>query len=140
MNTIPFESTNRVFKTGTLVFLLIIALLCFGVTTCHAATETVEKPSIPSGNKTADGLVYTGPGVLKDLVINTDGTNDAKLVLYDAVTATGTVVWEGTCAGKSGNGGLNTCALPLNRSFRTGLYGDQTTTGAMKWNVGYVAK
>lgn len=95
--------------------------------------ETViQAPEIVSGNKTADALIRTGPGVLKSVIVNTDGTNDATLVLYDNTEASGKVVWEGSCLGPNKTG-IDHC----NRKFENGLYGDLTVAGGgtAKWNV-----
>jgi hypothetical protein len=41
-------------------------------------------------------------------------------------------VWEGTC-----DGVLLTCVDHVNRAVTNGIYGDMTTSGTMKWNIGY---
>lgn len=120
-------------KFGILTLVWVI-LLCM-VTWC--AGDTVgpivrEEAYLSSGSKTADALILTGRGVLKDLVLNTDGTNNAAIVIYDGVTAAGTTIFTGTCLGPN-----ITCIVSLNRKVSTGIYADITTTGSLAYTIGY---
>ena len=126
--------SKRIFFVTKLACFLVVLL---ATTLTFAATEISEKPFDTLGNYTADAVVSDHGGVLRDILINTDGTNDAAIVLYDnSTTASGKVVWEATCPGQNSNGGVNTCYTRINRRFQSGLYGDMTTSGTMKWNVG----
>ncbi len=99
-----------------------------------ASLEVQNLPVRSSGNQTADALIINGPGVLKDVLINTDGTNDAALVLYDGTSAAGKIVWEASVVGPNKTG-----YTQLNRKFDFGLYADMTVSaGTMKYNVGYL--
>ena len=93
----------------------------------------IDKPCECSGEQTADALLVTGSGVLKDVLINTDGTNNAALILYDGTSSAGKVVWKGSVLGDSITG-----YTKINRTFHYGLYADMTVAaGAMSYNVGY---
>lgn len=97
--------------------------------------EVIQRKSIPSGNQTDDALIKTGPGILTSVIINTDGTNDAALVLYDNTEGSGKVVWEGSCLGPNKTG-----IDHPNMGFENGLYGDLTVAGGgtATWNVGTI--
>ncbi|MFA5377516.1 MAG: hypothetical protein WC455_17325 [Dehalococcoidia bacterium] len=43
-----------------------------------------------SGVKTSSGIVATGPGVLTQIIVGTDGTNSPTIDLYDNTAASGT--------------------------------------------------
>lgn len=104
------------------------------------AFETVNVDTISGNSVTGDFtgsyLVYAGSGVLKKVIINTDGTNDVTLILRDSLTASaGRAVWRGTCLGSS-----KTCIDNLNAAFTTGLYGNVTTSGTAIYNMEYRAQ
>jgi hypothetical protein len=47
-------------------------------------------PAKSSGLKTASAAIVTGPGKLRGVMVEADGTNAATVVIYDALSATGT--------------------------------------------------
>jgi hypothetical protein len=86
------------------------------------------QPSLGSGEKTADTAIHNGKCYITNIEIITDGTNDAKVILYDNGTgASGTVIREITVAGGDNYGGWN-WIFP--RQCNSGIYGDVTGTGA----------
>lgn len=91
-----------------------------------------EESYLSSGSKTADALILTGKGVLKDIVLNTDGTNNATIVVYDGTSATGTTLFTGTCLAAN-----ITCVVSLNRKVSIGIYADITTAGSLAYTIGY---
>ncbi len=80
-----------------------------------------------SGELTADGQVFTGPGRLASVLIITDGTNDATVFLYDNTSAAGTKLWEGKVKGADNYGGRNWVFPVL---FTNGVYLDIEGTDA----------
>ena len=83
--------------------------------------------SIGSGEKTVDSLIYSNPCYITGVYIITNGTNDAKVIIYDNTTAAGTVRWEQTVAGTDNYGGRD-WSYP--KRFDNGIYVDVTGTGA----------
>ena len=47
-----------------------------------------------SGKLTTDQIVFEGPGKLGSILIMTNGSVNTKVVLYDGLTATGTILYE----------------------------------------------
>lgn len=94
--------------------------------------------SIPSlaVTKTESAIVYTGKAILRGFTIGTDGTNDPEIVIYDALSATGTEVIP-TATYDSSALGLNG-ATGLHHYCETGIYVKITCTGAVKVTVYYV--
>jgi hypothetical protein len=84
-----------------------------------------------SYEKTVDATIYSGPCLLTSILIITDGTNAATVILYDLTSSSGAgatnKLWEGTIAGATGYGGRNWTA-PVRCT--TGIYADVTGTGA----------
>ena len=78
---------------------------------------------------TATGLISGGPCRLKYVKVITNGTNDAKAVLQNGLTATGEVVDETTVVGANNYGGGNVNP-PDGVRCDTGLYLTLTGTGA----------
>jgi hypothetical protein len=77
---------------------------------------------------TADGAAMTELCYIGYVEIITDGTNDAKVILYDnASAASGTVIFEGTVTGSCHFGG-HEWTNP--RRCANGIYVDITGTGA----------
>lgn len=81
-----------------------------------------------SYEQTADGVISSAACYLTGVQIITDGTNDAKLILYDnASAATGSVLLEMTVTGGNNYGGRN-WMFPVR--CVNGIYADITGTGA----------
>jgi hypothetical protein len=118
------------------LFCAVTVLMFLSLSTLAIAGEMV---CYPSGNKTADALIYTRAGTLCSLSITTDGTNQCSVLFYDAITATGTeVTTDLTCPGPSSSTGPNTCIFgDINLGFDDGLYADMTKAGGTcTYNVG----
>ena len=107
---------------------VVLILLCANV-------SYGEQSCISSGLKTADALILTGGGQLCGILVLTDETNDATLVVQDGLTATGTVVSKMIVEGSAWSGGV---MYPITISVTTGLYADMTVAlGAMAYIVYY---
>jgi hypothetical protein len=102
---------------------LTLVLLCIA-SVAWAAPQTC----ITSGIKNADAAVATKTGWLCGVLILTDGTNDATVVVYDnASAASGTELFKAKVSG-AGNFGGGTFEIPIR--FSNGIYADVTGTGA----------
>ena len=52
-----------------------------------------------SGEQTSSAILVTGRALLSGVLVITDGTNDATVILYDNTAASGTKVFEAVVAG-----------------------------------------
>jgi len=104
----------------TLIRILLITFLLIG--SAHAF-----EASISSGEKTADAQIVTGNGALSAFEVITDGTNDAKIIIYDNTAASGKVLAEMTVNGGAHFGGREPKFPP---EFYNGIYVDVSGTGA----------
>jgi len=103
---------------------IIIAALILVASSAWAAIEYATS----SGEQTSDTAITAGTGYITCVHIITDGTNDAKVIVYDnATAASGKVLFEGTIAGGSNFGGKQ-WAIPAH--YTNGIYADVTGTGA----------
>lgn len=81
-----------------------------------------------SGEKTSDTAVVAQECFLIGVLVITDGTNDATVILYDDPdSADGTKLWEIVVTGSDNYGG-GLFPYPIRAS--TGIYADLTGTGA----------
>jgi len=78
---------------------------------------------------TSSQLLSGGPTCLRYVKVITDGTNDAKAILYDNTSGSGTVVDETTAAAGNNYGGGNVNP-PDGIRCVNGLYLTLTGTGA----------
>ena len=92
-----------------------------------ASAFNSSQGSTGSGEQTADATIYTGKCWITGLHIITDGTNNAKVIIYDNTAASGTVRWEQTVIGGDHYGG-RTWTFP--KRFDTGITVDVSGTGA----------
>lgn len=94
----------------------------------------MSSPNYSSGSLTADGLVRTDKTIVTGVYINTDGANDARVVLYDnASAASGTVIFDQTVTGADDSIPFN---LPDDGVYcKNGVWADITTTGTMSFIV-----
>ncbi len=83
--------------------------------------------SISSDELTADATIYDGYTLLAAVLVITDGTNDATVILYDNTAASGTMVFEAVVAGAN-DAELFNFTHPVKCS--TGLHLDISGTGA----------
>ncbi len=81
----------------------------------------------PSGEKTTSVIIATGAGHLAGVNINTDGSNNATVILYDSLAASGTKLWEQVVLGADITGGF--FGFPAIQ-FTTGVYLSISGTGA----------
>ena len=75
-----------------LLTILLITILPFMISGATYADDTAES----SGEQTATKQICTGHCKITAVEIITDGSNDAKLIVYDGVDSGGKVVFEGT--------------------------------------------
>ena len=101
--------------------LIVLSILLF------ASVAFAAKYSETSGEKTADVAVTSSTAYITAVQVITDGTNDAKLIVYDNTAASGTVVTEISVVGADNYGG-RVWVRPVKCS--NGIYGDITGTGA----------
>lgn len=80
-----------------------------------------------SGEQTTTKAAYTGPCCLASVLVITDGTNTAKVVIDDSTDGSGTVKYETSVVGANHYGGRN-WTFPV--KFTTGVYVTVTGTGA----------
>ena len=81
-----------------------------------------------SGEQTSDAAVATAKCYITSILIITNGSDNAKVVLYDnASAASGTVILEMTVVGVDNYGGRN-YQYPV--KCTNGIYADVTGTGA----------
>ncbi len=83
--------------------------------------------SISLGEATADGILHTGSTRISSVMVITDGTNPADVILYDNTAASGTKVFEGGVLGAN-RSGLFEFSQPVR--CKNGIYLDITGTAA----------
>ena len=103
-------------------FILALAILFLTCTFAYGFES-----SISSGEKTSDAQVAIGNGAITAFEVITDGTNDAKIIIYDNTAASGKVLNEMTVIGGAHFGGREPMFPP---EFYTGIYVDVSGTGA----------
>jgi hypothetical protein len=83
--------------------------------------------SISSGALTANTQVVTGKGLLNGVLVNTDGTNAATVVVYDGTDTNGIMLVKAVVAGSE-----NIKDILFNKAVRAdvGLYVTVNGTGA----------
>ncbi len=59
-----------------------------------------------SGQLTGNGIIRTGLGYLGGAIVNTNGTSEARLTLYDNTIGSGTELYEIRVAGMDHQGGI----------------------------------
>ena len=81
-----------------------------------------------SGEKTTSGVIKASAGYLGGIVVLTDGTNDATVILYDNASAgSGTKLLEVSVPGANNYGEI---FPPLAITFTNGCYASISGTGA----------
>jgi len=78
------------------------------------------------GEKTEAYTVHSGECLFGGILVITDGTNNAKVIVYDNTAANGTVKWEMTVKGDEHYGG----AFPPPIEMDNGYHVAVTGTGA----------
>jgi len=102
-------------------------VLCVAAILLLAGAAYAESVAMSSGEQTASALIYNGGCRLTAVEIITDGTNDAKLILYDSTSAANKVVLEMTVVG-AGNFGGRYWYYPI--TLNSGIYASISGTGA----------
>lgn len=92
----------------------------------------MSSQSTSSGIKTADALIYTGPGKLSSIMFT--GTANDILTVYDNTSAAGTVIAEIKLSSVYGNLIFESPNAP---GFNNGLYVDVTLAGSGRYIVQY---
>ena len=94
----------------------------------------MSSPNYSSGLKTADGVIRVDKTIVTGVYINTDGANDATVVLYDnASAASGTEIFSQKVTGADDSIPFN---LPDDGVYcKNGVYADITTAGTMSFIV-----
>lgn len=87
----------------------------------------MSSTSKTKGRQTADAAIHGATGLISAILIETDGTNDATLTIYDNTAASGTVVFKAIVTGTA-----DTRFFPFNFPLRVvnGVYADIAGTGA----------
>lgn len=80
-----------------------------------------------SGEQTSSVTIDTGSGELRGVNINTDGSNNATVILYDNTAASGTKLWEQVILGTDITGGFFD---GFGIEYDTGIYLSISGTGA----------
>ncbi len=103
------------------LFILLLSMILFiSVADAQVGIRT-------SGLKAADAVVLAVRSYFYGIEIITDGTNSAKVIVYDMATAApGTIIFQGTVAGASNFGGA-LFIQPV--EMMNGIYVDMTGTG-----------
>ncbi len=111
------------------LILTVLLILCF------AFPALAQQAVISSGLTTSDRLIATGNCYIYGLEI-ISGASTAVVVLYDAITISGTSVLKGQCSTASA-----WCGRELVHPIEcfTGIYADVTGTGAA-YSVNYKCK
>ena len=52
-----------------------------------------------TGRKTSSALIATGKAILTGVLVETDGTNDATVIVYDNTAGSGTIVFKAIVTG-----------------------------------------
>lgn len=84
--------------------------------------------NISTGLLTADAILATGKSILTGINIITDKTNDVTLVLYDALSATGTELFKCQVIGTEDSAYFHLPDGGIRADI--GIYADVTGTGA----------
>lgn len=71
----------------------------------HKHTIEGSAASKLSGEQTANAIILNGGGYICGIQVVTDGTNNAKVIIYDNTAGSGTVICELTVVGTDHYGG-----------------------------------
>ena len=93
----------------------------------HSIKMLGNVPAQCSYKKTADAIIVTGKAAITSIILVTDGTNDASLVVHDSVDNSGKIVRDFRVNGESDFGG-NAINYPI--YVENGIWCNVTGTGA----------
>jgi len=113
-------------KTALKTALLLFALLVFSVPAFGDA--------ITSGRLTADKLVFTGKCAITAVVLKTDATNDASLIIYDNTEGSGKIVADYKVTSSDNQDGRVWVSPGY---MENGIYADVTTDGTAYFYIEY---
>lgn len=105
----------------------LIVLVLFVVLVAPPYALAIRDFSESSGEQTASAQIYSGECYVSKIWVITDGTNDAKVIIYDSKTGSGKVVGEITVNGGSQFGGV---ANPYPVHHNNGIYVTVSGSGA----------
>jgi len=92
---------------------------------------------VESSYKTASGVIFTGPGLVYDILIGTDGTNDPVVTIYDGLSATNTKEILPTATYDASALGIDGYSTAIGSKVTTGCYIAITCVGTcevvVKW-------
>ena len=94
------------------------------------AKGAANERSMQSTLDTGDDIVRTGPCYWWGMMINTDGTNDGTVVVYDGLSTGGIKIFDMTALGADESYGI---ILPRGIWCGEGIYVDLTGTNAECW-------
>lgn len=86
------------------------------------------KGYLSSGKKTSSATIKTGKGWWGGVLIQTDGTNDATITIYDNTADSGTILYQAIVPAANRYGGVGPLAAPIR--FNTGCRLTVAGTGA----------
>ena len=105
----------------SILLVLLLAFVCVSSAADHYTTTRL----------TADGVITNQPALWYGILIETDGTNNVTLVLYNSKSgATNEVIGKMIVAGSNYYGGV---AYPFGIICSEGIFADVTGTGAAFW-------
>lgn len=81
-----------------------------------------------SGKKTSTATIKSGPCGLASVLLYTNGSNDASLVIYDNTEASGTIIREVYATAADGKGPFGNANIQLRCNY--GIHAVLTGTGA----------
>lgn len=87
-------------------------------------------PVLSSGQKTSSALIYTGKAYLTGIHLNSDGTNDASLTIYDNTAGSGKILAEITVDVSDNMGNEKIVLWPNPVRVDTGIYAVVSGTNA----------
>ena len=92
--------------------------------------------SLKSVGNTADGLITTGQGWLKGIILHTDGANSVTISVYDNTAAAGSKLFSTLTVTTSAANRATTISFDdYECPFFTGMYIDITTGGTVTYDV-----
>uniref|UniRef100_A0A6H1ZEA3 Uncharacterized protein n=1 Tax=viral metagenome TaxID=1070528 RepID=A0A6H1ZEA3_9ZZZZ len=114
---------------------LFIAILLFVL--CCTPLYAVEN-MLPSGSKSADALIQTGPGYFYGIAIATDATNAVTVSIYDnATTGSGTLLIPTFVATTSATDRTKSFFVFPAIRYENGIYVDITCAGTVGFEIYY---
>jgi hypothetical protein len=93
-------------------------------------------PKLSKIGNTGDALITTSSGHLTGLIVNTDGTNDVTITLYDNTSASGTKIISTIIIPTSATNRIFVIGFDDDDiQYHTGIYVDITCAGTVTYDV-----